>query len=352
MVVLGVVVLGGIVAAGIGWLLSQVGEIVVLVLLAALLSFLLMPLVDWLQRRRIPRVFGVVISYLVMAGVLAGIALLVYPPLAQQTSQLSAQLPVVMAKFANPRAGLGALLRQIGLSAQADAISQTIVSRLQTVGAGILQGLLGAVQAAATAAVGLVLVIVLSFYLLIEGHDFQKTLEAALPADKRATLQWIEAAVVRIAGGYIRGQLLVALMVAVLGGLAAWIFGLQYPVVVAVLAGFFELIPFFGPVLSAIPAVTIALVQGPLPRVFEMIGAFIVIQQLESNVIQPRITGHAVGLHPLAVIIAVLIGIKEAGFWGAFFAVPVTGVGWAIIQELYGRGRGTGSTFTLEQEHK
>ncbi|MGH2469776.1 MAG: AI-2E family transporter, partial [Chloroflexota bacterium] len=211
---------------------------------------------------------------------------------------------------------------------------------------------LGAVQAAATAAVGFVLVIVLSFYLLVEGHDFQRTLEATLPPDKRATLQWLEAAIVRIAGGYIRGQLLVALMVAALGGLAAWIFGLQYPVVVAVLAGFFELIPFFGPVLSAIPAVIIALVQGPLLRVFEMIAAFIVIQQLESNLIQPRITGHAVGLHPLAVIVAVLVGIKEAGFWGAFFAVPVTGVSWAIFRELYGRGRHTGSTFTLEQEHK
>ncbi|MGH2519342.1 MAG: AI-2E family transporter, partial [Chloroflexota bacterium] len=218
---LGVVVLGGIVAAGIGWLLSQVGEIVILVLLAALLTFLLMPLVDWLHRRRIPRIFGVFIAYLVVAAVLAGIALAVYPPLAQQTSQLSAQLPAVMARFANPRAGLGALLRQVGLGAQADAISQAVVSRLQAAGAGILQGLLGAVQAAATAAVGFVLVIVLSFYLLVEGHDFQRTLEATVPPDKRATLQWLEAAIVRIAGGYIRGQLLVALMVAALGGLAA-----------------------------------------------------------------------------------------------------------------------------------
>ncbi|MDE3077642.1 MAG: AI-2E family transporter, partial [Chloroflexota bacterium] len=139
---------------------------------------------------------------------------------------------------------------------------------------------------------------------------------------------------------YLRGQLVVALMVAILAGLGSQLLGLHYAVVVGALAGLFELIPFFGPVLSAIPALLIALFQGPLLRFVAVLVLFIVIQQVESNIIGPRITGHAVGLHPLLVMFSILVGVELAGIWGAIFAVPVAGVAVAVVRKLYAINRG------------
>ncbi len=128
-------------------------------------------------------------------------------------------------------------------------------------------------------------------------------------------------------------------MVGVLAGLAAWIVGVRYPLIIGALAGLLELIPFFGPTLGAIPAVLIAIFQGSWLRVALIILAFIIIQQIESNIIGPRLLAHGVGLHPLVVIVAVLIGIEVAGVWGALFAVPATAVLVSVGRRVYQMNR-------------
>jgi len=177
-----------------------------------------------------------------------------------------------------------------------------------------------------TVAVSLVVVAVISFYFLNEGHQFRARLRGLVPEDQRAHFDLLQESVVNSAAGYVRAQLTVAMMVAVLAGVSAWIIGIRFPLLIGVLAGIFELVPFFGPTLGAIPAVLIALFQGDWVKLALIVSAFVVIQQLESNVIGPRIMAHGVGLHPLAVILAVLIGIQLAGIWGALFAVPLAAV--------------------------
>ena len=108
-------------------------------------------------------------------------------------------------------------------------------------------------------------------------------------------------------GGCLRGQLTMSLVIGVLAAVGTGLLGLPYFLVLGVLAGLFELVPMFGPILSAVPAVIVALFQ-PWPTVLWVIVLFIVIQQFESNVLGPRITGHAVGLHPLAALFALLVG--------------------------------------------
>ena len=100
-----------------------------------------------------------------------------------------------------------------------------------------------------------------------------------------------------------------------------------------------ELIPFFGPTLGAVPAILIALFQGSWPKVILILVAFIIIQQIESNIIGPRLLAHGVGLHPLVVIVAVLIGIEVAGIWGALFAVPGTAILVSVGRRLYQMNR-------------
>jgi predicted PurR-regulated permease PerM len=110
-----------------------------------------------------------------------------------------------------------------------------------------------------------------------------------------------------------------SLVIGVLAGVGTGLLGLPYFVVLGVLAGLFELVPMFGPVLSAVPAVIVALFL-PWPTVLWVVLLFVVIQQFESNVLGPRVTGHAVGLHPLGALFALLVGFEVAGILGGLFA--------------------------------
>jgi predicted PurR-regulated permease PerM len=110
--------------------------------------------------------------------------------------------------------------------------------------------------------------------------------------------------------------------------------GVPYALVLGVLAGLFELVPVFGPILSAVPAVVVALF-APFPTVLWVILLFFAIQQIESNILGPRITVHVVGLHPLAAMFALLAGLQLAGLLGALFAVLVAGILWALLAAAY-----------------
>jgi predicted PurR-regulated permease PerM len=138
----------------------------------------------------------------------------------------------------------------------------------------------------------------------------------------------------RVLGGYLRGQLTLALIIGVLAGVGMSLLGLPYAVVLGVLAGLFELVPMFGPILSVVPAVIVALFM-PFPTVLWVVLYFLAIQQLENNVLAPRISGHAVGLQPLGAMFALLAGFQLAGLLGGLFAVPLAGVVWVLLGAAY-----------------
>ncbi len=126
-----------------------------------------------------------------------------------------------------------------------------------------------------------------------------------------------------------RGQLILALLVGIAATVALLVLGVPYALFLGVFAGVVELVPILGPVLGAVPAVLVALFQ-PFPLVLWVILAFVLIQQTESNLLVPRISGHAVGLHPLAAMLALLVGLEVGGIVGALFAVPLAGVIWVF----------------------
>ena len=335
LVVLAVVILTAALALAAGELLLRIGDVLLLFLLAGLLAFALMPLVDLLERPRLPRPVVVLICYLLVGVVLAGIGTLVLPALLEQSNQVLQRLPGTTQLFENPNSPLATLLARLGLPIDLRALGGSLGSSVQELGKALLGDVLGIAKGVSTALVNVVLVFVIGFYFLNEGHELRRKLLNVTPKAHLAKLEFLEDTAGRVLGGYLRGQLLVALMVGVLAGAGSGAVGLQYAVVIGTLAGIFELIPFFGPVLSAIPAVGLALLQGPLLRVVAILIIFVIIQQVESNIIGPRITGHAVGLHPLVVMFSILVGVELAGIWGAIFAVPVAGVLVAVLRKLY-----------------
>jgi predicted PurR-regulated permease PerM len=178
------------------------------------------------------------------------------------------------------------------------------------------------------------LVLTMTFFLLADATLIRHNLIGLAPERWRGALFFTEAALIRVGGNYIRGQLLIGLSVGVAAGIGCWLLGVPYPLVIALLSGILMLIPVLGPYLSAVPALLISLPVG-FPTVAWVLLLFIVIQQFELNVLGPRIIGHAVGLHPLAALLVILSGASLAGFVGALVAMPVAGVVYVLAAALY-----------------
>jgi len=134
----------------------------------------------------------------------------------------------------------------------------------------------------------------------------------------------------RVFGAYVRSQVIVALSLFVMVSVALTIIGVPFALFLGAFAGLVELVPMIGPFAGAIPALLLAAPLGGSALLWTAV-AFLVIQQLESNVLLPRLVGHAVGLHPIAAILALLAGFEVGGIVGALFAVPIAGLIWVFV---------------------
>ncbi len=208
-------------------------------------------------------------------------------------------------------------------------------------------------QLAATNAINIVFVVtsaflnvflvgVLSFYLLLDGKRLRDSIISIVPQRQMSHVLVFEDALNRVVGNYIRGQLTLAAIVGVLAAVTCALTGLgQFAIIIGVLAFLFETIPMVGPALASVPAIAISLLlPAPFPRTLWVVVAFIIIQLLESNILGPRIVGHAVGLHPVASILSLLVFAQLFGPFGALIATPIVAAVWVVIASIYRSARG------------
>lgn len=332
---------GAVILYLLGVVLSHFTKIILIFVLSALVAFVLEPFVGRLQRRGIARGWATAGAYLSFVLALGGALFWIGGGLATQLGQLNQQLPAYAGAL--QQQGIPLLqdwLTRHGMHADLSQLQQQAGTDLQAVGTQVLSHGLGIVTGVTDVLVDFVLVLVISLYLVLDGGRIRDNVASLVPPRRQGLFRFLEVSLVRVLGGYIRGQLTMAAIIGVSAGLGSALLGVHYPLVIGVFAFFFELIPMLGPVLAAIPAIVISLFQ-PFPLVLWVIGFFVVMQLLESHVLGPRITGHAVGLHPVASILALVGGAEVAGLWGALFAVPVVGLavvlGMAAINELRGQ---------------
>jgi predicted PurR-regulated permease PerM len=331
--------LAALLAVAFIWLLWQlvvpISHTVVLFLLGAAFAFVLADPSDWLaQRLGGRRMLGILVTYLIVFVVVIGGLLLLAVPLARQATELAAALPMHMADIQDRITALETALQARGIPLDVDNVRAQASSSVVGSADVVLAGLVGQAAAIGGALTDAILILVISVYLLAGAPAIHANTLKVVPGRYRGVHEFVRTSAARVMGGYLRGQLTMSLVIAVLAGIGTGMLGLPYFVVLGVLAGLFELVPMFGPVLSAVPAVIVALFQ-PWPTVLWVILFFLLIQQFESNVLGPRITGHAVGLHPLAALFALLVGFEVAGILGGLFAVPIAGVLWVLVSAAY-----------------
>ncbi len=333
-----VIMLTLLVGCALTWVLWQVItpilHTLVLFLLAAVVAFVLSGPVDALSGNAGKRGYAVLLVYALFGGLLLVAIVLLAGPFVSEANDLAGALPLYANEFQARMPELQLTLAQFGIRTDVAQFETQVTSAVEQAARNVLSNLASILAGASAAVVDVLLTLVISVYLLVDGPRFAQRGMALIPAQHQAKALFFQESLVRVLGGYIRGQLILALIVglATCVGMAA--FQLPYAIVLGVLAGLFALVPMFGPVLSAIPAVMMALLM-PFPTVVWVLVFFIVLEQVVNNVLSPRISGQAVGLHPLAAMFALLAGFQLAGALGGLFAVPLAGVLWVMLGAAY-----------------
>ena len=308
----------------------QLGGVLLTFLLAAILAYVLNPLVRLLEGWRIPRVVAVIGVFVALVAAVSAALLVLIIPAAGQVHDLI-QNPGVLAEGAtrllNRAQELPYVGEQIATTDQAE-LEQFVQSNAPSAGqvfSGAM-GFIGGVFGVFGAVLNLVLMLIISIYLLLDRERIARATLRAVPATIRNQTVELFHAVEEALVKYVKAQLLLCAIMGIIGwAIAYFTFG-RYAVLIGLWVGFTEIIPVLGPFLGAIPAVVIALFDGGVTLALLVAALFLVAQQLEGNVLQPRIMGGSVGVHPLWVLFATLAATALYGVVGAAFAVPIVAI--------------------------
>jgi predicted PurR-regulated permease PerM len=332
-----IAVITGAVVLLIAWRVLEVAFSVLILLLAAmLLAFLLSPLVSRLEALGLQRGISVLIVYLGLLALIFGLGGLFLAPLIQQIGGLAGNLPGDVSKLRHLVKTTDSTLNRHHIPIHLESLQHQGLTYLQNLGKDVLGNTLTIVQTVSHIVIDILAVIVISLYLLIDGPRIRHNILRTVPDQQRNRVLFVDAALRSVVGGYVRGQLILALAIGLMAAGGCFVLGVRYPLVIGLMAGFFELVPMLGPILGALPAIGIAAFQSWQLAVATVV-LFIVIQQLEAHIIAPRIMGHAVGVHPIVAILAVLLGAELDGVLGALVAVPVAGIAYVMAQAAYSR---------------
>ncbi len=325
------------------WLiLGQFVQVVLLLLLAMGVAFLLTPAVNLLGRY-MPRLVATLIVYAVMLAILGGLSYALVFSVIKQVQAFQGTvnsffnaLPTQFQTFQKFLVDNGIPQKNI------DAAISQIQGEMTNFAQAAAQNALNIVLAVTNAFVNILVVLVLSFYLTLDGKRIRDSLFSIAPKRSVPHLLLFEDALNRVVGRYIRGQLFLATIIGVLAGVGCAFLGLRdYALIIGVLAFLFETIPMVGPGLASIPAILISLLlPAAVPRTLWIILYFVAVQAVESNILGPRIVGHAVGLHPVASILALFIFFQLFGAFGALLATPIVAAAWVVVASIYRSARG------------
>lgn len=322
------------VAVGVSlWLLVTLQQILLQVLLAIILASGLSPLVGLLQQAGLPRAASVLLIYLALIGLLVLLGVAVIPPVVVQIEEAVANAPTygdqLLQRLRDLRTTfpfLPPLDEQLqgqlrGLGSQVGALASQALT-LARFAMGVFSGLLNTL-----------LVLLLTLYLVVDGvHVRDYFLSFVAPA-RRPYLRQVTDRMGRRMGGWLIGELALMATIGVLSFVGLTVLGVRGALLLAVVAAIGEAIPIVGPILSAVPAVIVAFTQAPFLALLTA-GLYLIIQQMENNLLVPRVMQRAVDLHPLAVILSLLGGSALLGVLGAIVSVPVAAAISVALDEV------------------
>ena len=283
-----------------------------------------------------PRSLAVLLVYLALFALLLVIILALVPTMGPQLAGLTSAMPASVDTLAAWTAALQQTLMRLGIRVDLTTIVQpaAIAEQVAALGSTAIQQSLGIAGSIATLVFNVTLVLILSFYITLDGPRLGEALLRIMPANLREEAATFFQIVDRSFGGYMRAQLLNSFLYGMATVVVMGVVGLNDVALASVLSAVLVLIPLVGGVFALIPPALIAIVESP-GRLLPVLAGLVIVQQVLFNVVMPRLVGQIIGLHPLLVFAALLIGGALAGIWGVLFGIPVAGVIASVAHYLY-----------------
>ncbi len=308
-------------------------------LVALLLVYLLNPIVGALHRLGLPRPVGAAVAALTTLGLLGVSVVLLAPVLVVQLQSVLATLPSDLDAL---EAQIDEAARSLGLGVNVDLDGAAVQRWLTTEGnRGLLLGSFTTAGTVALNAAGALILslagVVLALFVLSDLPRLQRAVLSLVPPAHRREVSEVAGEVGRTVGRFLRGQMLVAAFVGAASAFALWLIGLPLWLLVGVVAGVTNLVPFIGPFVGGALAVVIALFDGNLSQAVWAAVAVLIVQQIESHAVAPLVMGKAVQLHPTAVMLVILLGGSLAGLMGLLLAVPLAASSRVVARHLWRR---------------
>jgi predicted PurR-regulated permease PerM len=320
--------------------LQSISDILLLFFLAWLMAFILEPIVTLLGRMRVTRSLAVVLVYGVLLFVIALIIILVAPAVVDQLGQLRERLPTIVTQLPPEEdvssffAGLGLPVREISAIYHPELLAE----QLQASAGALLQGALAAAAGVATGLVNMLLFLIISFYMLLDGRTIIWSVLRLIPRDYRNDAMIFLAQVSASFGGFLRGQVIQAVVFGVVVAALMIVLRLDFVAVASLTSATVMLVPIIGPVLSLLPPLGVALVQSQ--QTFILVALVLTpVQVVIVNVVTPKVMSGQIGMPPLVVFLAILLGLRLGGPLGAFFGIPIMGVLYGMASVLLSRAR-------------
>lgn len=313
------------------YLLYHFNQIIFVSFIAIVLGTVLRPIVNWLYSHKVPRFAGAIFVYLFLLILLIGFLLLLFPLIAEESAKISTSIPDYYQNFRvwmikNPNTMVKQLSGYLPINLSIPALTQQSGEQVLNSAEQVLRF----ISSGANAIFSTTAVLLLSFYWTLFGPRTIQSLLQLLPKDKRESMGALIAGIESKLGFFIAGQGALCLVIGVMAFILYTLIGLPNALVLALIAGIMEAVPLVGPFLGAIPAGIIALSIAPSNLIWVIVGT-LVIQQLESSFLVPRVMRKAVGVNPFVSLLSIFAFSSLFGVAGALMAIPLA----AIIQLLF-----------------
>jgi len=317
-------------------------DVLLVVVSAVVIASALEPVVRRMGKYHIHRVVAAVIIYLVLAIIVACILIFFMPLLINDTISFLSNLPrqISLDDIWSPIRDFGINIGPSASSSISNISIADLVSALQSAITGTTAGAFKTASFLFGGVLSFFLIVVLSFYLVVQEDGVENFIRIITPAHghEYAINLWGRAR--RKIGSWLQGQILLGVLIGVLVYLVLMVVGIPHALVLAVLAGVFELIPVFGPVISSVPAILVAYTDIGTGTALLLIGLYLIIYQFESQLFYPLVVKKIVGISPIIVILALVIGAKLAGVLGAIIAVPLSAALMEYVNDVEKRKKG------------
>jgi len=323
------------------YLLSQVTSVYLPVIIAMVLTFILNPLVNffantylWPTKWRVGRGVAVLLAFICAAIVLIVVSTFVLLPFAHEFNKLVTNLPGMILQIQKLTAAIQERASAVYFANNIPNVVEQGMASAAAFSVDMVRRIVNSIFSFASRVVELVIVPVLTYYFLKDWQVLKESVILLFSSGTRDKVQVIIEEMGSVVSGYIRGQVMVSVIIGLTVFCGMYLFGVDYPLVLGLIATLTETIPIIGPIIGAVPAVLLAYLVAPA-LALKVIVFFVIVHQIENHIVVPNVMGHVIDLHPVTVIISLLIGGQLFGIAGMMLAVPLAALLKVLMRHLW-----------------